>query len=111
MTHDLPIACDLTAIKADERPHHEALTYRLFSAVQEVHELPDGYGFRLPLEMLLTTAEFVSRERLCCPFFRFRLEIEPAGAALWLHLAGNEEIKQFVQASLVNTLTTTKQGA
>ena len=97
MTDDLPIACDLTAIKADERLHHEVLTHRLFSAVQEVHELPDGYGFRLPTEMLLTAAEFVSRERLCCPFFRFHLEIEPGGQSFWLKVTGSSEVKEFVR--------------
>ena len=96
MTDDLPLSCDLTAIKADEHPHHEALTHSLFAAVQEVCELPDGYGFRLPTEILLTAAEFISRERLCCPFFRFQLEIEPGGQSFWLRVTGSSEVKEFV---------------
>jgi hypothetical protein len=54
---------------------------QLYAAVQEVQELPDGYAFRLPTdpEMLLLVAEDLNMERLCCPFLRFTLEIEPNG--------------------------------
>ena len=95
---EIPIACDLTAIPAEHREHHSAIAEQLFVAVLEIRELPDGYAFRLPEEprMLLKAAEFVSLERLCCPFFGFALEIEPEGGPLWLKLTGGAEVKEFI---------------
>jgi hypothetical protein len=90
-----PIGCDLTAIPAEQRAQHEAITKQLFAAVQEIRELPDGYAFRLLEEpgMLIKTAEFVKLERLCCPFFGFALEVEPRGGSL----------KEFIQSEFVRT--------
>jgi hypothetical protein len=96
--NDLPIACDLTAINATDREYHVTVVNRLFATVQGVEELPDGYGFQLPSEMLIRAAEFIARERLCCPFFRFALEIEPGSDTLWMKLSGSDEVKQFVRA-------------
>jgi hypothetical protein len=95
---EIPIACDLTAIPAEYREQHSAIAEQLFAAVLEIRELPDGYAFRLPEEpgMLLKAAEFVSLERLCCPFFGFVLEIEPAGGPLWLKLTGGAGVKEYI---------------
>ena len=44
-------------------------------------ELPDGYAFRVPKTSLLPTAEWVSLERKCCPFFAFTItQAEDQGA-------------------------------
>ncbi len=98
--HESPIACDLTAIDAGARDHHISLTHRMLAAVQELRDLPDGYAMRLPSELLLTAAEYISRERLCCPFLRFNLEIEPEGDALWLSMTGRNGVKEFLQVEL-----------
>ena len=97
---EFPLACDLTAIKAEEREHHIALTRGMLTSVQELKELPDGYGMRLPPDMLLTAAEYISRERLCCPFFHFNLELEPSGGSLWLRMTGRNGVKEFLQVEL-----------
>ena len=96
--NEIPIACDLTAIPEEHREHHNATAEQLFAAVGEIQELPDGYAFRLPEEpgILLKAAEFVSLERLCCPFFGFALEVEPAGGSVWLKLTGRAEVKEFI---------------
>ena len=49
---------------------------------------------------ILLAAEFITRERLCCPFYTFTLELEPAGGALWLRLTGAEGAKAVLQAGL-----------
>jgi hypothetical protein len=95
-----PLACDLTAIDAAEREHHVALTRGMLASVQELRGLPDGYGLRLPPDMLLTAAEYISRERHCCPFFNFNLELEPDGGALWLRMTGREGVKEFLRTEL-----------
>lgn len=98
---ELPIACDLTAIPAAQREHHNIIAEQIFASVLETRELPGGYGFRLPEEpdTLLKAAEFVNLERLCCPFFNFALEVEPNGGPLWLKLTGGEGVKPFIESA------------
>jgi hypothetical protein len=97
---ETPLACDLTAINADEREHYISLTRRMLASVEELRELPDGYGMRLSPDLLLTAAEYIYRERLCCPFFHFSLELEPDGGALWLRMTGREGVKELLDAEL-----------
>jgi hypothetical protein len=97
-----PFACKMDAIETDKRPQHIATARHLFSAVSEIKELTDGYAFRLPNEadVLVKVAEFISLERLCCPFFDFTLEVEREGGRVWLQLTGREGVKPFIQAEI-----------
>lgn len=94
-----PIACDMSAIEPGERARHVASAGELFRAVEEIRELPEGYAFRLPKDSdtLRKAAEFVSLERLCCPFLGFTLELEPEGGPVWLRLTGHEGVKEFIR--------------
>jgi hypothetical protein len=95
--NDMVIACDMTAIDPAYREQHAVDSQRLFAAIEDVQELPTGYGFRLPPELLLDVAEFIEFERLCCPFFTFAVEVEANHGALWLRLTGSDLIKQFIK--------------
>jgi hypothetical protein len=94
-------ACSLTALNAEQRKRHAELAKTLKEAVKEIQELPDGYAFRLPddSKTILATAEFISYERLCCPFFKFDLEVESNGKPVWLKLTGREGVKQFLKTA------------
>lgn len=103
MTEQQPsFACDMSAIAAGQRSTHAAATSKLFRAVESISELPDGYRFRLPHDpdLLLTAAEFIALERLCCPFFGFALEVERDGGAAWLSLTGRGGVKPFILAEI-----------
>jgi hypothetical protein len=104
-----PFFCDMNAIEPTQRKQHVATAIEVFGAVQEIHELPTGYAFRLPNEatILLKTAEFIRREKLCCPFFGFRVEVEPEGGPLWLRLTGGDGIKPFIRAEIGEALPET----
>jgi hypothetical protein len=67
-----------------------------------VRELADGYALRLPAEngMILSVAEFITLERMCCPFFSFELEVGRDEGALWLKLTGREGVKEFLKSML-----------
>src|ERR1041385_3663849 len=93
-------ACNLNAIPAEQRPFHQAHTERLMASAQEVRELPTGYAWRLPNEtdLLQTVAAFISYERLCCPFFRFTLEVEPNQGPVWFSITGAVDMKAFLQS-------------
>lgn len=97
---DAPFACSLIALSAAERAHHKELSNDLHNAVKEIRELPNGYEFRLSgerrsLEML---SEWVSLERLCCPFFTFQIEVAGDTQPIWLRMTGREGVKQFMQS-------------
>ena len=97
---DTGFYCDLTAMDAGQRKHHRELSARLRAAVKEVRELADGYGFRFAAEAdnITLVAEWVSLERLCCPFFAFQLEVGGQDRPLWLHITGREGVKPFMQS-------------
>ncbi|MEE9198269.1 MAG: hypothetical protein V3U26_00570 [Dehalococcoidia bacterium] len=97
-----PIACNMAAFDAAQRERHGALMEHLRSATQEVRELPNGYSLRLPPEqsMCLAVAEFITLERLCCPFLSFALEVEREGGPLWLRMTGRDGVKQLLKAEL-----------
>jgi hypothetical protein len=95
---EIPIACDMSAISADEREAHEMLAKQLFfEAVPERQELDDGYAFRFRADQYALLAAFIGNERLCCPFFRFTLEVTSAQGPLWLRITGGEGVKEFMQ--------------
>ncbi len=90
----------MAAIPKEVRPVHQANTERVFASVQEVRELSRGYALRLANEtdLLQTVVAFLSYERLCCPFFHFKLEIEPNQGPVWLHITGVMDVKDFLQS-------------
>jgi hypothetical protein len=110
---EAPIACIPHAVPAEQRERWMTVGTQLYAAVQEVKELPDGYAFRLPTdpEMLLLVAEDLNMERLCCPFLRFTLEIEPNGGPFWLRFTGGEGVKEFLRISFESSNLLNEQVA
>jgi hypothetical protein len=96
---EIPIACDPTPITPDQRERWMVVGTQVYQAIQEIQELPDGYAFRLPddPEMLLLVGEDLNYERLCCPFVRYTLEIEPNRGPFWLRMTGGKGVKEFVR--------------
>ena len=99
--NEVIIACNPNAIPAERRERWLEIATHLYTAVQEIQELPDGYAFRLPSssEMLLLVAEDLNYERLCCPFIRFTLDIEPNEGPYWLRFTGAAGVKEFLRMS------------
>ena len=97
-----PFACNMLALDAEGRKRHKVVSERMRAAVKDVQDLPDGYAFRFPAEesTILLVSEFIARERLCCPFFRFELVAEQEDGPLWLRLRGREGVKEFIKAEL-----------
>lgn len=98
----VPLVCDPDAIPAAERAGHQAISERLFGSVQENRELQDGYAFRLPAEaaVIQQVAAYIANERLCCPFFRFEMAVEPGDGPLRLQITGGAGVKEFLAAEL-----------
>ena len=94
----LPVACNMDVFTPAERERHAAVIARLKAAMLSGRELPDGrrFGIRLEDGGLAVLAEFIERERRCCPFFEFTVRLEPGSAALWLDLTGSEGVREFI---------------
>jgi hypothetical protein len=94
------IACDPNAVAPDQQEYWvKEIVPKLYRAVQEIQELPNGWAWRLPStpEILLLVAEDLNMERLCCPFVRYTLEIEPNQGPFWLRMTGSEGVKEFLR--------------
>ena len=83
-----------------------ATSRELFSRLEEIRELTDGYEFRLADDPHTITrlAEFISLERLCCPFLNFALDIKPERGPVWLRLSGREGVKAFIREEISGLL-------
>jgi hypothetical protein len=104
-------ACDMTAIAPEQRSAHLATIEKLFQSVKAIQELPNGYAFQLPnnSDLLRVVAEFVTLERLCCPFFGFSIEIGSEGGPVCLNLTGREGVKPFIMAEIGEHLQVSSQ--
>jgi hypothetical protein len=94
-----PLACNVRALNKQQRERIQRLLDEFKARRQEVRELPQGYAIRLPGEpsMIHDAAEYVTLERLCCPFFDFALEAEREGGPIWLTLTGRPGVKEFAK--------------
>lgn len=93
-------ACNLNAIKASERPHYNDLTKKLQRAGRDRTELPDGYAFTLDGKAisLPEVAEWISLERLCCPFLTLQISASGNQNNWVLKLTGPEGVKVFLKS-------------
>ncbi len=97
-----PLTCNLAAFTPFQRERYDEVLKSLRQATVETLELPDGYAYRFTTDETtwMKAAEYVSLERLCCPFFEFKLVYTPEGRAVWLHLTGREGVKAFLASQL-----------
>lgn len=97
---ELPIACDMTALDAAQRERQQVLMKNFHASIQETEGLDDGYAFRLETDAatILAAAEFITIERLCCPFLTFELMVGAVGDPTWLKVRGRAGVKQFIEA-------------
>ena len=90
------LACNLNAISTGDRTRYTDLFKRIHAAITDRRELADGYVFRLNGESLSLpdVAQWISLERLCCPFFTFQLQTK--GGDYWLTLQGPDGAKAII---------------
>jgi hypothetical protein len=95
------LACTPDAIPAPLLQRWMQTGTQVYAAIEEVQELVDGYACRLPSDAktLGMVAEYIGLDRLCCPFIRWTLEIEPDGGPLWLGIKGGEDVKALIRES------------
>ena len=92
------LACNIKAISALQRPRYNDLVARLREAMRDRRELPDGYGYSLDSSKITVpeVSEWITMERLCCPFLIFQLEV--GGEVSRLTMRGPDGAKAILQA-------------
>ena len=99
MNADTPLVCNMGVFTPAQRESHILLTTELIQAVQRVQELENGYAFKFPneAEFISRIAEFISHERLCCPFLKFTLNIVSNDEPISLGLTGPTGTREFLR--------------
>lgn len=100
--HDTPaLACIIGAIPTEQRPLHRANIEQIIASAREARDLATGYAWSLPndMDLLQTLVAFISYERLCCPFFRFTIDVEPDQGPIWFSITGPTGVKEFLQSA------------
>jgi hypothetical protein len=95
---EAPLACQLDAISASDRPRYNELRRMLAASVVGQRELPNGVALKISTASLslVQLAEWIALERKCCPFFEFKLEVAPESGPVWLSLTGGAGVKEFL---------------
>ncbi len=98
----LPIVCNLNALTPKDRERHGEVTEQLRTLVRERREEVNGFSFRIATDAsaIMTVSEFITRERLCCPFLDFSLKVISENGEVWLSMTGKERVKEFLIAEL-----------
>jgi hypothetical protein len=100
MNLETPLACNMGVFTPAQRESHIRATTQLIQAVQAVQEVANGYELKFPneTEFILKIAEFVSNERLCCPFLEFTLNVIANDEPVSLSLTGPAGTQEFLRA-------------
>ena len=91
-----PIVCTLTG--AELRAGRDELLPGVVASAVARRELPDGLRLELPPsgEQLRRVAVMIDRERRCCRFLTFRLEVGADGAPFVLEVTGPPGTREFL---------------
>lgn len=94
----LPLACDLTALTAEERGRHAQLWTHVRTLVPEPTLTSRGFTFSFAPRTLLAMelAELAALEMRCCPFLQISVRFEPASGPLSFELDGEAHVRAFL---------------
>ena len=94
------LACDLSAIPIGERASHHKVTRYLISSATQIREIEDGFTLQLTATDYDAATQFVARERLCCPFLQFTVDVSPEQRGVELRIRGPADAKEFIRTEL-----------
>jgi hypothetical protein len=100
MNSEPALACNMGVFTPAQREAHIETTSQLIRAVGGVEEVENGYEFIFPNETALIAkiGEFISGERLCCPFLKFTLNVSSNEEPISLSLTGPVGTQEFLRA-------------
>lgn len=90
-------ACRLGVLTSAERTHQKELRATLTRGTTRVIEDAEGLTFHFTAEIApATVIAWVERERRCCPFLRFTLDLPEGSGPLSLRVWGGPGVKDFL---------------
>ena len=100
MNSDSALVCNMGVFTPVQRDAHIQSTVQLIQTVQSIQEIENGYEFAFPNEtdLIFKIAEFISNERLCCPFLKFTLHVNSNSEPVSLSLVGPVGSQEFLRA-------------
>jgi len=100
MKPDIALVCNMGVFTSTQHDAHIQNTTQLVQAIQSIQEVENGYEFTFPneTERIAQIAEFISNERLCCPFLQFTLLVNSMSEPISVSLTGPVGTKEFLQA-------------
>lgn len=100
MKSETPLVCNMDVFTPTQREAHLRTTAELIEAVYNVQAVENGYEFHFPnkTELISKIAEFISNERLCCPFLKFTLNVVSSEEPLSFALTGPIGTQEFLRA-------------
>lgn len=100
MKLETPLICNMDIFTPAQREAHVLTTTQLLQTLRGVQETENGYELMFPneTECISRIAEFISNERLCCPFLKFTLTIFSSSEPVTLSLTGPLGTQEFLRA-------------
>ena len=96
------LACELNALSNIQRVQLGEFHRELLPLAISIDETVAGYDLRFKYTetSFIQAAEYITLERLCCPFLNMALLIEQNDQAFLIRISGEPSIKAFVRAEL-----------
>ncbi len=98
------ISCDRNLVAMDEtqRSRYGVVSQHVESAALSTEPVAGGFAMRYPADAdtILKLAEFITLERLCCPFFDFEIRLDAGAEQVELRLTGGPGVQEFLQAEI-----------
>ncbi len=100
MNSDTPLVCNMDVFTSAQRESHIRTTTELIRGIQDVQGVENGYELWFPneTEFIIQIAEFISKERLCCPFLKFSLNVASDKEPVSFTLTGPFGTQEFLRA-------------
>jgi len=100
MNSDTSLVCNMGVFTPAQHETHILNTTQLVRAVRNVQEVENGFTFTFPneTELISRISEFISNERLCCPFLKFTLTVFSVDEPVSLSLSGPIGTQDFLRA-------------
>ena len=90
----------MSAIPEQERDEHSRITHAIVASAFDVRHSADSLVMQLHPDQYENATRFIARERLCCAFLRFTLDVAPDRGTLSLTMAGPSGAGEFIRAEL-----------
>lgn|SRR5687768_9087943 len=101
------LVCNMDVFTPAAREAHILTTTRLMESIQAVQERENGYelSFSNETELIYRIAEFIAKERLCCPFLKFTLKVSSEDEPITLALAGPIGTQEFLRVEFSGAIS------